>query len=911
MNRKLKLWYRKLKFHKTRNILLFSFLSIPIILVSSLCLIFFNSYFYSFEEYYYMNIHSDLSVYTYNPNQNFTEINRNLNSNLEAFPYKGTVADTIVFKELNFSIYSFNGTYVNSYNETIQFKNLFFSNREIKEFYINKFLPIVVGNIPKYQYEILAPVELKDYYGINLNGTISYRVNNESSFNVKIVGFYKNQAEYIISPKNKFIFFMNSLDNSLFQDQPYQGYTIHRIFLDHKKIDLFNIFSLTSQISQISQIVDNVFSDLIDDHEVISSNSRYFSYEFTEYMLEVSFDLFTIIGPIIIINLIFSILIANYIMNMDERYWENISFFLSEKKIKFQIILDLFLNSVISFSFSFPIGIGVYLLFSNFTQLNTSSFNFYIPNSYFILIFVLFGLFFIFMSYLTVRSYSLKFTSKKINIFSPSTRTSKKRLNIILLLILVMLPIIDKLLYLFTLSIYNPVFALFLTVITVIAEVIALFYPIILILAILFAFSGLIVKAIQFFANIPFRKLEIPKFKLLRKFFQYRRTSIIILIGMLSLNLGFINFYHYREFNQINQNEFETYLQVGCDLKIELSGNAFNNFSEFLKVYDYTISKVTETQGLIITPSIIDNYISMLTLNVSSYYNVLNDISRDNIDKDLLLTIDNLKYNEVIIPLSLKIQNQLNLGDKLTIEMEKALDNGNSSLDPYEIDLEIKGFFNFLPGLPFSKNNLIFFTSTHFNQTVTSQNSSININIINLMKTDKPEELITILNQNQLNFRYVSLNEELSILNKSYQTISNKFASTMFLIFVFMILLMSAFFVYNFIIDNYRYWNLFQFFGIRENDIKKMVTWGLCGIFIISHLLGLLGIFGSLLLYFLEHTTFINLTYYYPVTLSFDFVVFLFNLIYIFCSIFMIWLLITKIMRFRFEYSILSKFNPK
>ena len=100
----LKLWVKKLKFYKKKNILFFLLMILPLMLFSSITLIFFNGYFESFEEYYHQNTSSDITVYT--KYDNFQAIHTSLEEDLVNYPYKGFVARSVFSIDVNISIFN-------------------------------------------------------------------------------------------------------------------------------------------------------------------------------------------------------------------------------------------------------------------------------------------------------------------------------------------------------------------------------------------------------------------------------------------------------------------------------------------------------------------------------------------------------------------------------------------------------------------------------------------------------------------------------------------------------------------------------------------------------------------------------------------------------------------------------------
>jgi len=917
-----KLWLKKLYFYRKKSILLFFFIILPLILFCSVVINFLNGYFESFEEFSHLNVGPDITVYSRDYN-NFQVFHNKAENILENRPYTGSVANLDSTLKVNLTAYNLSGHFSSYYiNQSIQYKGLNFSSNRVKDFYINTYMPLIIGKLPQNANEIIVPFKFTEIYNFSLNSLINLQNNEEINLNITIVGFYESNMNTILSSKNSFIFLINDLNDLIFLK--YKDFRYY-IYLDHRHMDIFNIYSFRSEITQIETLIRKGFSDYIEsDESVGSSSSMYQTFEFNEYINNVIPDLFSVVAPILIIIIIFSTISSDYISNIERDYWNKIKIYSSEKNIISQILLEILLNNFIGYLIAFPTAIGLYLLVFQVINFSFGESILYLPNSYFILTFS-FSIFYSLLIYIfIIKKYKKKTaSSKKISQkYLTNFPIDFRKIIIVILATFAFLPILNKIIQFGLINFYNPLLTSFYTPLNDLVAIISLFYSTIFILLIIFIIPALIIKFIQFFIKkIPFKRLKNQKFELLGKIFQFKNKSTLILITIIGLELGFINYYHFKNYNQYKQKEFEIYSNYGSDFKIyePYSNKSLINLSNYTEDMNYC--QIKSIPGKINNNTIFDQNIVLLTFNSNKYYSTLNIKIQDTINSELISSINSLNANEIIVPIYLQLRYNLKVGDSLVIQPENTTNTNynHEFIERYEKTMYIKGFFNFLPGLDqdpeffrilWFEKKLIIITNPNFNFHTEFLNLPIKHTYL-VKQFNNCLNIIKTLNNNDPEIYYTSLEDGLNNYYKSYYAVSNKSIFTIYIIFIISFVLMGFLFIYNFISENSDFWNLFQLFGLKEKDIKIFILGSLIGIFTISFLIGLTGIMVGILIFSLENLTFKFNYYFYPIQLYFDPVGLVFNILFIVVSFFIIWLLVYKIMKFTLKYEDFRKYNPQ
>lgn len=914
----LKLWVKKLKFYKKKNILFFLLMILPLMLFSSITLIFFNGYFESFEEYYHQNTSSDITVYT--KYDNFQAIHTSLEEDLVNYPYKGFVARSVFSIDINISIFNPNSQIISINNHSTWYSGMNFSGKIFKNSFINKNFPLTSGRLPKKNNETIVPFEYKKIYNFSSNAIVNFQYYEEINFNVTVVGFYDSSLGYRHTPSNKFIFFIDDLNNQIFQKFKADNYPInYDIFLDHKEMDCFNINSFVSKMIQTENIIRIIFSNSTGYNDISSSSMILQGPEFNQYIIQIFLDLVTIAAPVILIVIIFSVMLSANLCRIEEDYWNKANFFLSHKRIKKQIFLELLLNNTLSFIIAIPLGIGLVILVKCIF-FDISEFELYLPFSFFILSLLFFIWYFLLIYYKTVKTYNTKVKMNKYESPASNLLFKKKSKNIIILLsICAILPILTMIVYFAFINYYNPILTTTSVILNLFSNFISIFYSIILILLIITVIPGIIIKYIRLFSKIPLTKLKNTKSSLCNKFFNFRYLSTLIFVGMLSLEIGFLNFYHFKNVNQINQEEFEIYLKYGSDFKIveHYTNENLLNLSVFIA--DNSYCQIEGIPGKIQNSEILWQEIALLNFNPNRYYSVLSQKSQSVINKDFISQINALEINEILVPTYLKIRYNLKIGDVLSIQPQNASIYGGEFVDILEKSMHIKGFFDFLPGLDqdlaffntlYTEKGMIMITSPSFNYT--SEFKELPTSGINLIRDiDDNYSILKSIIYNNTAIKFTSKKGELDLLNKSYPVIISNSITLMYSIFIIIFLIMSFLYIFNFIIENQEFWNLFQLFNLSEKFIKRFIFWGLMGIFTVSFIIGSVGILSSILVFSSQNFIFKYNYYIYPIQFIFDITGLVFNLLYISITVFLIWLIPIKIMNFKLNYKKLRKYNPE
>lgn len=918
----LKLWLKKLLFNKKKSVLLLLFIVLPLVLVCSMTLNFLNGYFIAFEDYSYQNIGSDIRVYS--KYDNFQKITNKLKTELNNHPYIGFKAEFPFLLEINLTIFNLVQNISSIYiNHPMGFMGLNFSGNTVKNFYIDTYIPLSSGRLPQNINETIVPTEYKEVYNISINSLINLHYKNQINQNITIVGFYSSKQNCYFSPKNLFIFFLNDLNNQLFQEyKDIREQIIYDIYLDHRQMDIFNIYSFTSELTQIESIIRGLFLNHIDSNDdVSSSSSAYQTDEFDEYITNRFYDFLSIIVPILLIIIIFSTMPSDYISNVERDYWHKAKVYTSEKSIKKQLFLEVLLNVCIAFSMALPLGIGLYIILHQISILRFSEFNLYLPNSYFILT-SSFSVFFAFVIYIfIIRVYKKERTSNtKQTELRPKKLLKKSKGIIIFLGLLISLPLIERILYFGLKSFYNPGLTSIINFLSAIVNILSLFYPTIFILLIIASIPRLIIKFIQFIIKrIRFTKGTSTKFELMLKLFHFKRKSTLLLITILSLQLGFINFYNFKNASQFSQKELEVYLNYGSDFKLYES---YSNTSLVnLSIYEKNLQccQIKSISGRISNNTIVDSNVALLSFNPSNYTSTLNQRALVRLSPELISQINNLEDNEILVPVYMQYRYNLEIRDYLAIQPKNTTNLNYDYVETYEQSMSIKGFFDFVPGLDQDKNffpslyfqrRMIFIVKPDYNYSTPFHNLPIKRTYL-IKDLNNSLTLIKSIVHNNMDLHYVSLQDGLEELNESYLAISNQSTINMFTIFTVLFLILSFLFIYNFINENSELWNLFQLFGQKESEIRMFIFKSLFGIFFISFLIGLFGNLTGFLIFLFENLKFKFFYYFYPISFHFDLMGLIFNILYLLMVVIIMWLMVYKIMKFSLNYKDLKKYNPE
>ncbi len=934
-----KILLKKIKNQGKKNVSLIFFMVLPLILLSGITINFFNLYFESFENYHAQHIGYDFKVFIYSNQTNYGILNSSLHNELKNTPYKGFVVQTspnMGDKEFNLTISDPNLNVAKYYNRSIILNGVNFSGRDFRSFFLNKSITLTSGNLPKNENETIAPTRIQQAFNLTLNSTINFYSYNTTDFNATVVGFYESVGKpqyykYFIS--GEFLFFFN--DGQLTQKFSELSYTEYQIYLDHKQMDVFNSNALITEINEIEIKIRNIFSNYTSPDDIFSSQSKFFmgNSEYFEYLSQVYSNFFYLVGPIFVFLLIFSYLFSKYNARSEHDTWNKIMVFKSSKYVKIHLFFDLLLNNLLSYVISIPIGIILYFTIGNiFNQSGTSNLEIYLPLPFLMFTFA-FNVIYLLSTYLFSLSeipVELDLTKKHLDVETPLSSKKVKNIAIVVLIVISLLPILVFFLYYIELFFYNPIINQLYSFLKNFFVFLQSYYVVIILTAILMIFPGLIIKLFPLLNKIAFLKFKAKKTRLLKQFFTYNRKSLIVFIVIVSLGIGFINFYQIDRINQSKQKELEIYLKIGSDFKLYepyLYGNN-TNLNASLYFNDTEYCQIQSIAGKFTNYSIIfPQVFSTITVDPIQYYLTLNNYSKNIVEQSFLSRVEGLKIDEILLPTYLQVRYGLKENEFLTfqpqntttfrynlekqLESHEIIDNEIEFLKNYEINFKIKGFFNFLPGLdqdeklfsatyPYSDGGLLI-TSPNFNYSKVFNATEVK-NTYLIREYNNTESTIKNLVR-EINGDFASLNEELFSHNISLTKTMNNTMYTVFGIFVVIFFFMNILFIVRFVRENDETWNLLQLWGIPETRVKKMIFWGLLGIFLISFLLGLIGILGAFLILVANNMEFKNHLYLYPIQFHLDPTGILFNLFYLIGSLVMAWLFTTMVINVRLNYT--------
>ena len=922
----LKLWYKKIKYVKKKKIILIIFfVSIPLIVFNSIIMTTLNTYFEAFEEFTYQNYISDLSIKL--QNHDFKEMYEKIEDSLEGYPLKGITSQFSKGMTMNASFYDIDSNLtLFLQNYSLYFINWHFSSNVIKKHYLEELIEIELGQFPRGNNELLLPIAFKTSHDISINSTIKFQLNPHSNINVSVSGFYSGVELYRFSPNSAFIFGMENISsNLLFQALlNISSYTDYFIYLDHKFMDIFNTNNYILRLENAEYKLRRGLLHYLSSPEDVSSSASLYrqSAEFSEFINQVASDILLIIIPILMVIFFYNLFLGNLILSEEKPYWDRIKLYLSLRNFKLQVFVEIFLNSIFSYLFANFIGLILFFLLLS-TFLGSFAFtDIYLPESYWILTFTFF-FFYIIILYLTIlKLYSKNQIStlrkKRWDHWKKGKRVPKKIL--ISLIIIVFFPAIDKLVYIIAIYYNNPLLTSIKYLLNSSSDFIKSFYSTIFLITFLSIFSLTLIKLSQYIINKRFisKKLGFRKYPGTKNFIHYKSRNIILILLIISVAFGYINYNHFMNINKSSRSEYMIYTEFGSDYKV-YEPYYFNKTIELSAfVNESFYCEIKSLPGQVSHPFVLEKYMVFITLSPDKYYSVLNSISLNSFDLTLINAIKSLKNNEILIPSFFKIKYGWKIGDMLKIQPKNTSSSSyyGEYLEDYEKQFEIKGFFNNFPGLdrddyisglPFFENGVLMITAPEFNYT--EQFKPIPILHSYLIKDFPNCELI--LESLTHNYSYIysrSLNTELTRLKTSYQQFSNKYISILYSSFIFSFILVTFFLSYQFLNENSNVWDLFQLFGIKLNSIKRFVRKILLIIFILAFILSFVGSLCGILIFYLDNFRFIADYYIYPIQIHFDPINIIFNLIFLIMIVLNIELILSRFKIYELRFSNLKKY---
>lgn len=927
-----KTWLKKISFSKRKYFLSLFFMVLPVILLVGISINFFNLYYDSFENFHEQYVDSDFEVRVTSNFTNFKELNSDLSEKLQDTPYRGYIAEIPDVTARNLTINPPNRKTPEFYNQSVQLSVLNFSGSDIKNFFFNKTIRLTKGRLPKDKNETLVHSNIQKLLNLSYGNKVSLRLTDGTSQNATITGFYKplNKSQYTkYSINTDFIFFFNDFQiNTTF---PNASFIDYHLYLHHDQMDILNFNLYLSEIADIESKIQKIFSNYTLAQVEITSSAQYFQSGnsiFYQYQGQIYEDLIYLLAPLLVIFIIFSYLYSEFSMKVEEDSWRILHMFKSLSYIKRQLFLEVLLNNLLAFGLALPLGIGLNILIRiAFIQPTGSIFEIHMP-----LYFLLFSSF-INLFYLTIiYVFSLRKIPREMefnknqnrNSTQSKSKNSIRRLIKTGLLFLVILPLVIILIYYGEFSFYNPIIGALSTQLENLFSLIQSFYVIILLIAILFITPGLIIKFFPFLTKIVLRKIDVKKVKLLKQFFIQNKRLVIIFIAIISIGSSFINFYHFERINQSKQKELETYLKVGSDFKLYepyLEGKIKRyNYSRVFNNSQYCITQ--SLSGQIQNSSIIfPDVLTTITFNPQHYFSTLNDVSKRIIDKEFLTRIETLKENETLIPYYLNLRYGIKEGDLLTFHPQNTTLYEDTSevrfVDNYEIKFRVKGFFNFLPG--FDQDNHLFdtlhtyseggliITSSKFNYSLSFPNLEVR-NTVLMKKISGIDDKTMDALVEKLDFNYISLDKELFLYRNSYISLMTKTISKIFGLFILFFFFLNFLIILRFVKENERTWNLLQLWGFQEVEVKGLIIASLFGIFLVSFILGLVGIIGAFVTLLVNNFKFKHNLYLYPIDFYLDPIGIWFNLTFLCLSILSVYIFIKYIIGVRINYQKIQKY---
>ena len=302
--------------------------------------------------------------------------------------------------------------------------------------------------------------------------------------------------------------------------------------------------------------------------------------------------------------------------------------------------------------------------------------------------------------------------------------------------------------------------------------------------------------------------------------------------------------------------------------------------------------------GVIDNETIFDQNIVILSFNANKYFSVLNEKSSLSINSNIISNIQNLNNNEILVPSYLKIKYNLQIGDILVLKPKNATMLGNYQIvDNYSAYLSVKGFFNNLPGLdndnnfndPYnSQGSLLIITNQDYNYSAEFPNLPIKHTYL-IKEFNNSFNTLEVIEQNHSDIQYITLKDGLKYYSTSHLSVSLKFIDVMYTIFVISFIFLTLLFVYNYISENSEFWNLFQLFGLKVKELKRLIFTSLYGILLISFLIGLTGIISGVTVFWFDNLLFKSGYYIYPIQIQFDLLGLMYNFIYLGLSMITWW----------------------
>lgn len=930
-----KIWFKKTKYFGRKNILAFLYIILPLLIFNGIILGFFNQYYYSFEEYSYREVGPDIIASS--RNEDFQEINHSLEKNL-GDTYEGMLRVRLFFLDsLNLSLVNpTDGNVKSSFNEIYsRFKSIKFSSPLFRNEYINKFTEKFEGAFPTSDQEIITSFRYKETFNLSVGSILRFTYNSTISFNVSVSGFFGGKDQYKLGPDNSLYFINYGLNEKLLkihrENYDLDFYNQYYIYLNHYKMDVFNINSFIATLERKGNLVEDIFKEHTKNFDVNSLASNYLSSEFEVFMNKALKDFYVLVAPIVIIGLIFTILLSRYINEREKNYWIRIKVYLSEKQLLKQTFLDLLLNGVVSYFIALPLSIGLYKIVNNASFFQ--SYVLYIPVSFYITTIIFVG-FFLIISYYYLRKFILMLLNGSDNEKKGDQEKIKIPMKyLLILLVLILSPLLQIFMNYFAVIFYNPLIAIFNSILYLIKDFATLFYSSLLIVFFIVSFVRFFPRILHYFSKISFRKNFAANFKLnsLKNFFKTNNKYVLFLTVILSLELGFINYYIFTNINRTHQEEVQIYLKYGADHVI-YEDFSYNNITLNLSIFieEDNFCTLKSLKGKVTNQSVMEPNFALLSFDPERYYNVLNNHSQRLFPEKKISVIKNLKEEEILIPYYYHLRYGIEIGDQLeTIPHNHSREPPEFS-NQYHTNLRVKGFFNFLPGFdqsrrPFNSVYSPWFEDKGFigiaspSLNFSSAFPDIPTQPIHLVKESQGEDkiqqmLFKLETENRTlanSFLIESLEEELVGFQGSYSKISIQIYIVIFSIFILIFFLISIVFIYNYVSVYKGTWNLLQLFGMPKFDVRRFISKSLIGIYFLSFLFGFLGILSGSFILFCENLGFKYQYYCYPIELIMDPLGLLLNFIFLVGSFIVILIYIFMISDFKLEYNYIRKYNPE
>ncbi|TFG19049.1 MAG: hypothetical protein EU530_07345, partial [Promethearchaeota archaeon] len=555
----------------------------------------------------------------------------------------------------------------------ITFTSLNFSSSVFLLSYLDKNCPLIEGNLPTNDHQILISQYDKLKFSLTIGDFIF--INETYLWIVGILEDYGNyQGLHPSTAKLDIYFLIQEFNDPIATRFIYNSSTSYSFFFNYKKLDIFNPLRLSYQFEKHLHVIEEILKEMTyDDYVISNQNAGFFNdINFMEFWKNNFLKLLKIMMSVILISFLVIKLGIKHLFSVRNEIWKEFEYYFNNKKLNRIMNLEVFgLFNVLSLVLSY----GFFLVLFIVLDLFSTSLEAYLPSSFFILSIFVIEFFFV--------TISLRFI-KQITKRNQGKLTSKSKLkrNFFLSSIILSLIVIS---YIFLIVLYNTrplhliqtssVLSLCRAVCEFIIVYFVYFTPAVFVTFGSSLFSVSLSKFVMNLVLLLSKKFKIKSYEIRKKVYKMslQKKQIISIVFLLSICTGTIIFNDIIIRNESNQKISETYYNIGTDFQILTNNYSLEpSFIDSLDAFNYGY---TEANICIVYREEIDyngDFIQdkLFVLFQLDLIELISLINHPDQYQSLNLLVDSyctLNSNEILISKSLNMQNIESYFDNFTV----------------------------------------------------------------------------------------------------------------------------------------------------------------------------------------------------------------------------------------------------